>query len=198
MRAREVAIGPVPCLALRVTYVGELGWELYCPMESGCACGTRSGRPAAATASSPAATRRSTRAGSRRATASGAPTSRPEDTPYEAGLGFAVKLDKGEFIGREALLERQEPERRLACLVLDDPRAVALGSEPVRIDGEIAGRVTSGGYGYTVERSIAYAYVPADRTRARDAGRGRDLRRLDRRRRGRGAPVRPGGYEVRA
>ena len=45
--------------------------------------------------------------------------------------------------------------------MLADPRAVALGSEPVRLDGEIAGRVTSGGYGYTVERSIAYAYVPA-------------------------------------
>ena len=54
-----------------------------------------------------------------------------------------------------------EPTRRLVCLVLDDARAVALGSEPVRVDGEIAGRVTSGGYGYTVERSIAYAYLPA-------------------------------------
>jgi 4-methylaminobutanoate oxidase (formaldehyde-forming) len=45
--------------------------------------------------------------------------------------------------------------------VLSEPRAVALGSEPVRIEGELVGRVTSGGYGYTVERSIAYAYVPA-------------------------------------
>ena len=85
----------------------------------------------------------------------------PEDTPYEAGLGFAVKLDKGDFVGRDALLAAQEPERRLACLTLAEPRAVALGSEPVRIDGELVGRVTSGGYGYTVERSIAYAYVPA-------------------------------------
>jgi glycine cleavage system aminomethyltransferase T len=85
----------------------------------------------------------------------------PDDTPYEAGLGFAVKLDKGDFAGRDALLAVQEPERRLACLVLSDPRAVALGSEPVRIGGELAGRVTSGGYGYTVGRSIAYAYVPA-------------------------------------
>ncbi len=50
--------------------------------------------------------------------------------------------------------------RRLRCLTLDDPRAVALGSEPVRIGGEVAGRVTSGGYGYTVGRSIAYAYLP--------------------------------------
>ena len=47
------------------------------------------------------------------------------------------------------------------CLVLDDPRSVALGSEPVRVGGEAVGRVTSGGYGYTVERSIAYAYLPA-------------------------------------
>jgi 4-methylaminobutanoate oxidase (formaldehyde-forming) len=46
--------------------------------------------------------------------------------------------------------------------VLEDPRCVALGNEPVRVEGEIAGRVTSGGYGYTVERSIAYAYLPPD------------------------------------
>jgi 4-methylaminobutanoate oxidase (formaldehyde-forming) len=86
----------------------------------------------------------------------------PEDSPFEAGLGFAVKLDK-QFIGRAAL--REEPARRLYCLVLDDPRSIALGSEPVRVDGELVGRVTSGGYGYTVGRSIAYAYLPAERTR---------------------------------
>ena len=86
----------------------------------------------------------------------------PGESPYEAGLAFAVKLDKGDFIGREALPARAEPERRLACIVLGDSRSVALGSEPVRIDGRTLGRVTSGGYGYTVERSIAYAYVPTD------------------------------------
>src|SRR5204862_7935672 len=85
----------------------------------------------------------------------------PDETPYEAGLGFAVKLDKGDFLGREGLLGRDEPDRRLCCLVLADPRSVALGSEPVRVEGEVVGRVTSGGYGYTVERSIAYAYLPA-------------------------------------
>jgi 4-methylaminobutanoate oxidase (formaldehyde-forming) len=86
----------------------------------------------------------------------------PDETPYEAGLGFAVKLDQGEFIGRDALAAAAaEPERRLCCLVLADPRSVALGSEPVRVEGGIVGRVTSGGYGYTVERSIAYAYLPA-------------------------------------
>jgi len=161
MRAREVAVGSVPCLALRVTYVGELGWELYCPSEFGLrlwdeiwAAGQDHGLVA----------------GGYRAIDScrlekgyrvwGADIT-PDDTPWEAGLGFAVKLDKGDFIGRDALVANEEPERNLACIVLADPRSVALGSEPVRIDGRIAGRVTSGGYGYTVERSIAYAYVPA-------------------------------------
>jgi glycine cleavage system aminomethyltransferase T len=160
MSARELDVGPVPCLALRVTYVGELGWELYCPIELGLHLWDsiwESGRE------------HGMLAGGYKAIDScrlekgyrvwGADIT-PDDTPYEAGLDFAVKLDKGEFVGREALIAGQEPERRLACLVLADPRAVALGSEPVRIDGAIAGRVTSGGYGYTVERSIAYAYAP--------------------------------------
>jgi 4-methylaminobutanoate oxidase (formaldehyde-forming) len=86
----------------------------------------------------------------------------PEDTPFEAGLGFAVKLDKGDFVGREALASVGEPERILRCLTLEDARAVALGSEPVRVGGQLVGRVTSGGYGYTAERSIAYAYLPTE------------------------------------
>src|SRR5205823_3273380 len=87
----------------------------------------------------------------------------PEVDPYQAGLGFCVKLDKGEFIGRQALVGKREApaDTRLACLVLDEPHSVALGSEPVRIGGRITGRVTSGGYGYSVGRSIAYAFVPA-------------------------------------
>jgi 4-methylaminobutanoate oxidase (formaldehyde-forming) len=162
MRARELAVGPVPCLALRVTYVGELGWELYCPTEFGLRLWDelwRAGLPHGLVA------------GGYRAIDSlrlekgyrvwGADVT-PDETPYEAGVGFAVKLDKGEFLGRDALVsDGSDPERRLACLVLGDPRSVALGSEPVRVEGRVAGRVTSGGYGYTVDRSIAYAYLPA-------------------------------------
>ena len=89
-----------------------------------------------------------------------------ETTPYEAGLGFAVKRDKGEFLGRDAL--DPEPAQKLVCLVLDDPRAIALGSEPVRTGGgDIVGRVTSGGFGYAVGASIAFAYVPRRVTRSR-------------------------------
>ena len=85
----------------------------------------------------------------------------PDDTPHEAGLGFAVRDDK-DFLGRAALEDRGAPERRLRCLVLADPSSVALGSEPVRVGDALVGRVTSGGYGYTVGSSIAYAYLPAE------------------------------------
>jgi 4-methylaminobutanoate oxidase (formaldehyde-forming) len=86
----------------------------------------------------------------------------PETTPDEAGLGFAVRASKP-FLGRDALLAAREAglTRRLRCLVLDDPGLVCLGSEPVRFDGVAGGRVTSGGYGYRVGSSIAYAYLPS-------------------------------------
>jgi 4-methylaminobutanoate oxidase (formaldehyde-forming) len=161
MHARELAVGHVPCLALRVTYVGELGWELYCPADLGLALWDTIWE---------AGQGHDLVAGGYKAIDSlrlekgyrvwGADIT-PEDTPFEAGLGFAVKLDKDDFVGRDALLAAGGPQRVLRCLTLDDPRAVALGSEPVRVGSELVGRVTSGGYGYSVERSIAYAYVPA-------------------------------------
>ncbi len=163
MTAQQLAVGSVPCLALRVTYVGELGWELYCPSEFGLRLWDtlwEAGRDQGLVA------------GGYKAVDSlrlekgyrvwGADIG-PESDPYQSGLGFCVKLDKGEFIGRAALLKKRETPAatKLACLVLDDPHSVALGSEPVHIGGEVAGRVTSGGYGYTVGRSIAYGYVPS-------------------------------------
>ena len=161
MRARELSIGSVPCLALRVTYVGELGWELYCPSEFGLSLWDavwESGRAHGLTAAGYKAIDSLRLEKGYRVW--GADIT-PDETPYQAGLGFAVKLDK-EFIGREALLAAgNEPESLLCCLTLADPRAVALGSEPVRVGEALVGRVTSGGYGYTVGKSIAYAYLPA-------------------------------------
>jgi 4-methylaminobutanoate oxidase (formaldehyde-forming) len=87
----------------------------------------------------------------------------PAHTPYEAGLGFCVRLDKpGGFLGRDALVAQRAAglTQRLVCLVLDGVGQVALGNEPLRVDGEVVGRVTSGGLGYTVEASLAYAYLP--------------------------------------
>jgi 4-methylaminobutanoate oxidase (formaldehyde-forming) len=89
----------------------------------------------------------------------------PDYTPYEAGLGFAVKLDKGDFIGKEALVKQKADglTRKLCCLILSDNRVVALGKEPIREErGKIVGWVSSGGYGYSVGQSIVYAYLPME------------------------------------
>ena len=86
----------------------------------------------------------------------------PEEQPFEAGLGFAVRMDVPGFIGNEAL-ERALAAgltRKLSCLTLADARAMTLGNEPVFHDGAVVSRVTSGGLGYTVGTSIAYAYLP--------------------------------------
>ena len=90
----------------------------------------------------------------------------PDHTPAEAGLDFAVRMDKEDFVGRAALLERaEEPvSRRLTCLVVDDPRAVVLGKEPVYHAGDVVGYVTSAAHGYTAGVGIAYAWLPAELT----------------------------------
>jgi 4-methylaminobutanoate oxidase (formaldehyde-forming) len=165
MSVREMTVDHVPVRALRVTYVGELGWEIYCPAEYGLGLWRtlwEAGQP------------RGMVAGGYRAIDSlrlekgyrvwGADIT-PDETPYEGGVGFCVKLDKdGGFIGRDALAEAKErgPRTRLVCLLLEDPRSVALSNEPVRVGEKIVGRVTTGGYGYTVGKSIAYAYVPPE------------------------------------
>jgi glycine cleavage system T protein len=161
MHARELAVGPVPCLALRVTYVGELGWELYCPMEFGLRLWDSIWDEGRAHGLVPGGYKAIDSLRLEKGYRVWGADITPDETPYEAGLGFAVKLNKGNFIGRAALSQASEPERLLACLALAEPHSVALGSEPVRLEGAIVGRVTSGGYGYTVERSIAYAYLPA-------------------------------------
>ena len=162
MTAREIAVGPVPCLALRVTYVGELGWELYCPSEFGLRLWDviwEAGHDHGLVGGGYKAVDSLRLEKGYRVWGSDITS---DTDPYQAGLGFCVKLDKGEFIGRSALVKKRESPApaKLACLVLDDPRCVALGSEPVRVGGDVVGRVTSGGYGYSVGQSIAYAYVP--------------------------------------
>src|SRR4029453_5434396 len=147
LTARELSVGAVPAVALRVTFVGELGWELYCPTEYGAvlwdllwSAGSAHGLVAGGYRAIDALrVEKGYRVWGLDIT--------PEENPDEAGLGFAVRLDKpGGFVGRDALAAVKEagPARRLRCLVLDDPLAVPLGSEPVRVDGEIVGRVTSG------------------------------------------------------
>jgi glycine cleavage system aminomethyltransferase T len=88
----------------------------------------------------------------------------PEHDPFEAGLGFAVRMDKGDFVGRTALEGKSEASaaRRLTCLTLDRPEHVAMGKEPVFAEGRPVGYVTSAAFGYSVGRSIAYAWLPSE------------------------------------
>jgi len=162
LRARDLNVGPVPCLALRVTFVGELGFELYCPAEFALRLWDElvaAGRPHGLVLGGYRAIESMRLEKGYRVWGSDVTST---DTPFEAGIGFAVRMDKGGFLGRQALVDAGEPQRRLVCLVIDHSRAVVLGSEPVRVEGRAVGRVTSGGYGYSVERSIAYAYLPSE------------------------------------
>ena len=90
-----------------------------------------------------------------------------EHDPYEAGLGFAVRMDKGDFVGREALVGKRSEtaQRRLVPLRIADRGAVVMGKEPVHVDGRRVGYVTSAGYGYSIDAPIAFAWLAADAAR---------------------------------
>ncbi len=167
MTARFITVGDVPVLACRVTYVGELGWEFYCPMEYGLRlwdtlweAGVSEGMVAAGYKALD--TLRLEKGYRYWSSEIG-----PDYNPFEAGLGFAVKLDKPDFLGKQALLQIKEKglTRKLVCLRIADDRTIALGKEPIWTGDRVIGWVASGGYGYSVKMSIAYAYLPIEYTR---------------------------------
>ena len=170
LTAREITVAEVPVLATRVTYVGELGWELYAATEYGARLWDalwEAGEPLGAVA---AGYRAIDSLRLEKGYRYWSQDIDPEHDPFEAGLAFAVKLgpEKGDFIGRAAL-ERAKasgpPRRRLCAITMDDPGAVALGGEPILSGGSVVSRVTSAGYGFTVGKSIAYGYLPAELAR---------------------------------
>ncbi|MGH6933432.1 MAG: GcvT family protein [Dongiaceae bacterium] len=159
---RELMIAGAPVRALRVTYVGELGWELHMPVETAGAVYetlVEAGRPhGIANAGYRAIESLRLEKGYR---AWGSDIG-PDHTPLEAGMAWAVKLKQNTpFLGREALTEQSgKPLRkRLAGFTVEDPNIVLLGRETIFRDGQQVGWLTSGGYGYTVERNIGYGYV---------------------------------------
>ncbi|MGQ0609743.1 MAG: GcvT family protein [Paracoccaceae bacterium] len=158
--ARVITVAGVPCRALRVTYVGELGWELHCPIGDlgrvydALMAADPGLRPVGYRALESLRLEKGYRAWSSDIT--------PNDTPLEAGLGWAVKLKSGvPFVGRTALeaAAGRPQTRTLATFTLDDPDAVLLGRETILRDGAAVGYLTSGGYGYTVGKSIGLGYV---------------------------------------
>jgi 4-methylaminobutanoate oxidase (formaldehyde-forming) len=158
--SKLISVGLATVRAVRITYVGELGWELHVPtdqmtiahdtlMEAGKDLGvTNAGHYAINSLRLEKGYR-----------AWGAELS-PDDTPLEAGLSFAIDWSK-EFVGREALLKQKQAgvRRRLLIFVLDDPEPILWGSEPIYREGKPVGYTTSGSYGHTVGAAIAMGYV---------------------------------------
>jgi 4-methylaminobutanoate oxidase (formaldehyde-forming) len=159
---REIAIAGHTVRALRITYVGELGWELHVPIaatgevfDALIKAGAPHGiRPVGYRALESLRLEKGYRAWGSDIT--------PNDTPVEAGLGWAVKLRKNtDFLGRRALekVSGEPLKKRFAGFTVDDPDIVLLGRETILRNGEPVGYLTSGGYGYTVGKNIGYGYV---------------------------------------
>ncbi|MDO8838880.1 MAG: FAD-dependent oxidoreductase [Parvibaculum sp.] len=161
-QARRIGIAGCPVLALRVTYVGELGWELHLPVEYAVNVYEALMRAGAAHGISNAGYRAIESLRLEKGYRAWGSDIGPDHTPLEAGLGWAVKLRKNvPFKGREAMLAQKEAgvKKMLACFTVDDPETILLGRETIYRNGERVGWLTSGGYGYTVGKSIGYGYV---------------------------------------
>ncbi len=159
---REIVLAGHVVRALRVTYVGELGWELHVPIEAigtvfdalmtaGAPFGIR---PVGYRALESLRLEKGYRAWGSDIT--------PNDTPFDAGLGWAVKLRKNtDFLGRRALeaLQGEKRKKALAGFTVDNPDIVLVGRETILRNGEPVGYLTSGGYGYTLGKNVGYGYV---------------------------------------
>jgi 4-methylaminobutanoate oxidase (formaldehyde-forming) len=169
LSARWLRVASTDVWAQRVTYVGEMGWELYAPADGAGAvwdalldAGRPAGiRPVGYKALDSLRLEKGYRYWSADIT--------PADNPYEAGLGFCVRPGKGDFIGSDALrrVKAEGAARRLTTVTMD-PASTIYGGEAVWKDGRVLGRLRSGGYGYTVGRNIGLVYLPLDVAQAVD------------------------------
>ena len=167
MSSRQIKVKGFPVLAQRVTYVGELGWELYMSperaievwdalLDSGKMCEIETGGYKALDS---LRLEKGYRYYSMDVTTL--------ENPLAAGLGFAVRLGKGDFIGRQALVEIKEHglDHKLCTLTVGaDEYLTIYGGEAVSSDGAVMGRLRSAGYGHTLKRNIAYTYLPMELT----------------------------------
>jgi 4-methylaminobutanoate oxidase (formaldehyde-forming) len=161
MTSREIEIAGIKVRATRITYVGELGWELYLPVSQGLElwealyeAGQKHGLIVAGyKAIESLRLEKGYRAW--------AGEINSETDPFEAGLGFAVSTRKEFFKGRDEVLRRKDNvTKKLVAIVFDDITEVPLGNEPIKVEGKIIARMKSGGQGYTLGKAIGYSYLP--------------------------------------
>ena len=163
MSIREMDLGMVPAMVGRISFTGELGYEIWVRPEFQIALYDLLSEAGAGLGLKPFGARALNSLRLEKSFGSWAREYRPIYTPSEAGLDRFVSLAKPDFVGRDAVVRDREtgPALRLVTLVVDAVDADVVADEPVWRDGEVVGWVTSGGYGQTVAQSIALAYVPA-------------------------------------
>ena len=190
LSCRELDIGMHRVRALRVSFTGELGYELYFPQESQRGVYQAILEKGAEFGLKLAGMRALASLRIEKGYGSWSREYSPEYNTFESRLDRFVKLDKGEFIGRDAVLRLSNtpPREVMSFFEIDAPLADALGGEPILIDGEVVGRVSSGAYGYHLGKSLAIGYVAGERAQP-----GRGLHYRDPRRRPAGHPSRTTG-----
>ena len=161
MAMREMRLALAPVRVTRVTYVGELGYELHVPVEYALHLYEELRRTGQDLGVSNAGYRAIESCRLEKRYLYWGTDIGPDDTPWEAGLGFAVAMKKGDFIGRDALARaRDEGPRRLMCVLLSDADVPLHGGEAILHDGKVLGVTTSAGYGHTIGQWIAFAWLP--------------------------------------
>jgi 4-methylaminobutanoate oxidase (formaldehyde-forming) len=167
-QGRAIRIGSAKVLATRLSYAGELGWELTVEPASAAAVWDALLGAGAAHGIEPIGYRALESLRLEKGYRYFGAELTPRETPLEAGLGRFVHLEKGPFVGRDALLARRAaepagPARRLRTLVIGGADWVPVyGGEAVRLEGEVVGRVRSAAFGYTIGRTLATAYLPRE------------------------------------
>ena len=159
--SREIELGHGLVRASRITYVGELGWEIYVPAEMAAHVYESLTEAGADFGLKPAGMHALGSLRIEKAYRHWGHDITDEDSPIEAGLGFAVKTDKPDFIGREAVMRQKEKgvSKRLVQFLLQDPAPLLYHNEPIYRDGEMAGYVTSAMYGHTLGGAVGLGYV---------------------------------------
>ena len=163
LAVRNVDIGNASVLAVRIGYVGELGWELYVPQDYAGHVYDTLWEAGEQHGIANAGYRAIESCRLEKGYLYWSADIGPDVTPYEAGLGFCVALDKGDFVGRTALqsLSNRKAERTVQTLAVDG-FAPLHGGEPILQDGTVIGSVSSGGYGHTIGKTIAFGLLPAN------------------------------------